>query len=72
MIYKNNQPVAVVINAETFQEFLTWREQHHQPSLADALAELRGLCIDENYTFEIPVRQNRPNPFANDLNQLPL
>lgn len=53
-----------MIRADLFQEFLAWKAQQHQPSLADAFAELRQFCADENYTFEIPARSDRPNPFA--------
>jgi hypothetical protein len=35
-----------------------------KPSMADALAELRRLCAEENYTLEVPPRTTRPNPFA--------
>jgi hypothetical protein len=31
-------------------------------SLTDALTQLHHLCAEENYTLEIPPRQNRPNP----------
>jgi hypothetical protein len=37
------------------------------PSLIDALTQLRHLCAKENYTFETPSRQNRPNPFAESI-----
>lgn len=37
------------------------------PSLTDALTQLRYLCAEENYTFETPSRQNRPNPFDESL-----
>jgi hypothetical protein len=33
------------------------------PSLTDALTQLRHFCAEENYTLEIPPRQDRPNPF---------
>jgi hypothetical protein len=36
-------------------------------SLTDALTQLRHLCAEENYTFEAPSRQNRPNPFDESL-----
>ena len=62
LIYQQNHLVAVVIPADLFQEFLVWRQQ--QPSLAHAFSELRQLCAEEGYRFEIPDRGNRPNPFA--------
>ncbi len=37
------------------------------PSLTDAFTQLRQLCAEENYTFETPLRQNRPNPFDESI-----
>jgi hypothetical protein len=37
------------------------------PSLTDAFNQLRQLCAEENYTFETPSRQNRPNPFDESI-----
>jgi hypothetical protein len=37
------------------------------PSLTDALTQLRHLCAEENYTFETPSRQNRPNTFDKSI-----
>lgn len=56
LIYRQNQLVAVVIEAETFQKFLHWQQQQNQPPLSQAFAELRQLCQEENYTLEIPNR----------------
>lgn len=67
LIYQHNHPVAAVIRADLFQEFLAWQQQQQQPSLADAFAELHQLCLEENYTFESAARRDRPNPFAEIL-----
>jgi hypothetical protein len=40
--------------------------------LAQALAELRRICAEENYTLEIPPRQDRSNSFAESLNEIPV
>ncbi|PSB14793.1 type II toxin-antitoxin system Phd/YefM family antitoxin [Phormidesmis priestleyi ULC007] len=64
MIYRQNQLVAVVVEAEAFQKFMQWQQQQSQRPLAQAFAELRQLCAEENYTLEIPNRSDRPNPFA--------
>ncbi len=69
LIYHHNNLIAVVIRADLFQEFLAWQGTQTQAvnpphSLAHAFAELRQLCAEEGYTFEIPTRQNRPNPFT--------
>ncbi len=73
LIYRHNHLIAAVIRADLFQEFLQWQTKQpaqakqQPPSLAHAFAELRQLCAEENYSFEIPTRQNRPNPFADIL-----
>lgn len=63
MIYNQEQPVAAIVEAELFQEFLNWRNLQQKPSMADAFAQLRQICSEENYTLEIPERQDRSNPF---------
>ncbi len=51
LIYNQDQLVAAVVEAKTFQEFLDWQQQYRQDSLADAFAQLRQLCAEENYTL---------------------
>lgn len=41
-------------------------------NLAPALAELRQICAEENYTIEVAPRQDRSNPFAESLNDIPV
>ncbi|NJO78631.1 MAG: prevent-host-death protein [Cyanobacteria bacterium RM1_2_2] len=65
-IHDREQRVAVVVDANLFQEFLAWQQNHPQ-TLANAFAELRRLCGEENYTLETPTRVDRPNPFADTL-----
>jgi antitoxin (DNA-binding transcriptional repressor) of toxin-antitoxin stability system len=36
-----------------------------QPSLADALMQLRQICQREDYSLEIPPRSDRDNPLVN-------
>ena len=68
MIYNRERLVAAVIEAEMFQEFLAWRDRQEKTSLADAFRELHQLMAEEDYTLEIPSRKDRPNPFADVLN----
>lgn len=72
LIYNQDQLVAAVIEAKTFQEFLAWQQQHRQHSLADAFAQLRQLCAEENYTMEIPIRADRLNPFIDNFSDISL
>jgi len=69
-IYNRDKLVAAVIPAATLQEFLAWRSEAERPSLGEAFAELRRICEEEEYTFELPPRQERPNPFPNALDEL--
>lgn len=65
LIYRRNRRVAAVIDAETFELFEAWREQRERRrSLAEAFAELRGLCADEDYELPAVERSDRFNPFA--------
>ena len=64
LIYQGDRLVAAVVDHRVFQDFLTWQQQRQKSSIADAFAELRNLCVEEDYLLEIPQRQNRENPFA--------
>lgn len=70
LIYNRNQLVAVVVQAEMFEEFLSWQRQREQKSLATAFSELRQIAEEEDYTLEVPYRQDRPNPFIDNFNDL--
>ena len=67
VIHQHNHPFAAVIRADLLQEFLAWQAQRQPRSLAQAFAELRQLCAEEHYTFELPSRSDRPNPFMEAL-----
>ena len=51
IIYEQEKPVAAIVEAELFKEFLTWHQQRQKLSLDEAFAELRQLCRQENYSF---------------------
>lgn len=78
LIYRQNQMVAAVVQGEIFTKFLDWyknREPIHvepqpQRSVGQAFEELRQLCVEEDYTLEIPPRQDRPNAFLEVLDEL--
>ena len=69
-IYNRDKLVAAVVPAETLKEFLGWRRHHASRTLAEAFDELRRICEEEEYTLEIPPRQERPNPFPHALDEL--
>jgi hypothetical protein len=59
-----------MVPAETLKQFLDWREQREGRTLAEAFEELRRICEEEDYTLEIPPRQERPNSFPDALDEL--
>lgn len=65
-LYNRDRLVAAIVEPQTFQDFLAWREQEHRPSIGEAFAELRGICAEEGYTIEASSRHDRTNPFADD------
>lgn len=67
LIYNQDKLIAAIIEAELFQDFLAWQQQQRKPSLANAFSQLRKLCAEENYTLEIPPREDRFNPFVDSL-----
>lgn len=65
LIYTQEQLVAAIVDPELFQEFLNWQQQFAtKPPLKKAFAELRQLCAEEDYSFEIPTHSDRDNFFA--------
>ena len=66
LIFNRDRLVATVVDPETFQEFLVWQQEGRRRTLGDSFAELRRICAEENYTQEIPPREDRPNVFVDD------
>jgi len=71
LIFKRDRLVAVLMNAEEYGAFEAWQERR-RPSMAEAIAEIRKICEEEDYALEIPDRRDRPNPFAEALDDVPL
>jgi Arc/MetJ family transcription regulator len=51
----------------SFRELIRQRQQSVQPSLMDMFAELRALNPSDTTVFPEITRQNRLNPFAEDI-----
>jgi prevent-host-death family protein len=67
-IFNRNRLVAAVISGETLAHFEAWRRERQLcMPLAEAFAELRALCTEDDYEFPESSRRDRPNPFVNDL-----
>jgi prevent-host-death family protein len=69
-IYNRDKLVAAMVPAETLRELLDWRRQRQERTVGEAVEELRRICEEEDYTLEIPPRQERPNPFPDALDEL--
>jgi prevent-host-death family protein len=69
-IYNRDTLVAAMVSAETLRELLDWRHQRQERTVGEAVEELRRICEEEDYTLEIPPRQERPNPFPDALDEL--
>lgn len=65
-IYKRDRLMAFVVAADLFQEFLEWRQQRQNKSVADAFIDVRQAAVEENFVLEIPSRVDRANPFMDD------
>ncbi len=62
-IYKRDQWVATIVDAETYEAFQLWQESQ-KDSITKSLSHLAQLCQEEDYQLELPKRSNRPNPFS--------
>ncbi|MEM6405597.1 MAG: type II toxin-antitoxin system VapB family antitoxin [Pseudomonadota bacterium] len=51
----------------SFRELIRQRQQAVRSSLPDMFAELRTLNPSDDPVFPETTRQNRPNPFAEDI-----
>jgi prevent-host-death family protein len=72
LIFNRGRLVAAIVEPDAFQEFLEWREEAGRRSVADAFDEARRICAEEGYELEIPPREDRPNPFADDARPISL
>jgi prevent-host-death family protein len=64
LIFNRDRLVAAVVDARTFHAFQAWYEQQGKATLAEAFAELRCLCAEEDYTLTVPPRRDRDNAFV--------
>ena len=63
-ILSRSRPVAVVIDAETFEEFKGWQAARRARTLAEAFEELRSLAASSDYVLTLPKRRDRRNAFS--------
>ncbi len=72
LIFNRDRMVAAVVNTSTFEAFEAWQKGQQRRSLADAFAEFRAICQQEGYLLETPSREDRPNAFADALDDIPV
>lgn len=72
LIYNRDRLVAVLVDAEDYETFEAWKEQRRRPSMADAIEEIRKICLEEDYELNLPERRDRPNPLAEALDEVPV
>ncbi len=58
-LFQTSPLVGVDLDLEHPKDF----DHRNFETLAAAFQELQQICIEEDYCLEIPLRQNRPNPF---------
>jgi len=71
-IYNRKRLVAVLIDPQEYRAFETWKEERRGPSMAEAIEEVRRICVEEDFDLELPERRDRTNPFAEALDDVPL
>lgn len=59
LIHSRDRLVAVVISAELFAQFDSWRQQRHRRTLAQTFDEVREICREEDYVLDIGWRTGR-------------
>ena len=63
LIFNRDRLVAAVIDPREFEAFRSWKEQRAAP-LLEGFRTLQSICSEESYSLEVPLRQDRTNPFA--------
>lgn len=71
LIFNRERLVAAVIEPGDLPELMAKRREGGRRSVAARFAELREICAEEDFSFEVPARADRPNPFEN-ASDLPL
>ena len=59
-VYRRTKLVAAVVSPETAATLAA----QAAPSLADELAELQRICVEEDYQLPVSTRRDRPNPLS--------
>ena len=69
-IYNRDKPVAMLVNAQVFEEFQQWHTRQHEPTLSEQFGEIRAaLQADPSAVVDLPPRSatQRRNAFVEML-----
>src|SRR5258706_14771766 len=63
VIRNRDRPVAVLVAAEGFSEYLDWKKAR-SGGIGRAFDDLAQICREDGVAYEPPPRVDRPNPLA--------
>lgn len=64
VILNRDRPVAVLVAADGFADYVAWQKSRARGTMAAALDDLVQICREEEWQYEAPPRVDRPNPLA--------
>jgi len=64
IIADDGEPVAALVDIALFNELMAFQQR---PTIAELLAELNGLQAEDPIEFDLPDRQDRPNPLLEQI-----
>lgn len=66
MVIDEDKPLAVVIDIQTYRNFVKTSSSQYRPTISELLDELHKIQEDETVEIEIPSRQDRAVEFERD------
>jgi prevent-host-death family protein len=64
IIAAHGEPVAALVDIGLFNELIAFQQR---PTIAELLAELNEIQVEDPIELELPDRQDRPNPLLEQL-----
>ncbi len=72
IICNRGKPVSAVVHIDLFRELMTLSRKAGKPTIAQLLDELKTISESEPIDIQIPDRQNRQNPFEDEIDEMAL
>ena len=63
LIYNREKEVAAVISIDEYRDYMKLKEDYKAGSVGKQFSLLRDICQNENYTIEVPEREDRSQEF---------